>query len=204
MRNMIKSLIVLPFCLLAHGCSWVPWANKPDDCAYLMLAFYQPPVVGRLDYAMVAGFQKQAIVQPGFQHTLSLGNPSATSASPLPPLAYKPTMGGAVIMVRFPFDSTRLEPEGQAVLDGFLNGAKSKGHRHVLITGHTDSMGSRQYNNRLSVARANSVKDYLQRHLSGLSIETQGMGEASPAATNLTETGRRSNRRAELSNYSSR
>lgn len=204
MKNMIESLIVLPFCLLAYGCAWVPWTNKPDDCAYLMLALYQPPVVGRLDYAMVAGFQKQATVLPGFQHTLSLGNPAATGALPLPPLANKPTTGGEVFMVRFPFDSTRLEPEGQAVLDDFLNQAKSKGHRHVLITGHTDSTGGRQYNNRLSVARANSVKAYLQRHLPGLSIETQGMGEASPAATNLTETGRQSNRRAELSKYSSR
>jgi outer membrane protein OmpA-like peptidoglycan-associated protein len=203
MKNMIKSLIVL-LCLSTHGCSWVPWANKPDDCAYLMLAFYQPPVVGRLDYAMVAGFQKQAIVQPGFQHTLSLGNPAAASTLPLPPLANKPTMGSAIFMVRFPFDSTRLGTEGQAVLDGFLNEAKSNGYRHVLITGHTDSTGSRQYNKRLSVARANSVKDYLQRHLSGLSIETQGLGESSPAATNLTETGRQSNRRAELSNYSSK
>lgn len=70
----------------------------------------------------------------------------------------------------------------------------------AIIKGHTDSIGSKSYNMRLSKARANSVKRYLisKFGIKGCRITTIGYGFSKPVATNDTEEGRQQNRRAEI------
>jgi len=70
---------------------------------------------------------------------------------------------------------------------------------HVQIEGHTDSVGSDEYNQDLSEKRAGAVRDYfVQQGIAANSIESRGFGKTQPIATNDTAEGRQQNRRVEL------
>jgi OOP family OmpA-OmpF porin len=69
----------------------------------------------------------------------------------------------------------------------------------LTIEGHTDSIGSTQYNQRLSERRANAVRKYLiEKGISSSRIRIVGYGEQRPIADNKTPEGRALNRRAEF------
>lgn len=69
----------------------------------------------------------------------------------------------------------------------------------IRVEGHTDNVGSDDYNMKLSQRRANTVKLLLtQRGVAAGRIETIGYGETMPVATNNTEVGRQMNRRVEI------
>ena len=70
---------------------------------------------------------------------------------------------------------------------------------NLKIIGHTDAIGSHEYNQILSENRARSTKEYLLIHgVEPGRIDTEGMGKREPYASNLTEEGRALNRRVEL------
>ena len=70
---------------------------------------------------------------------------------------------------------------------------------HVAIEGHTDSVGSDQYNQDLSEHRAEAVRDYfVQQGISASAVEARGFGKSEPIASNDTAEGRQQNRRVEL------
>jgi len=69
----------------------------------------------------------------------------------------------------------------------------------VIAVGHTDSVGSDAYNQRLSLARAESVKAYLvSKGVDRQRIRTEGRGESQPVADNATAEGRAKNRRVDI------
>ena len=69
----------------------------------------------------------------------------------------------------------------------------------VFIVGHTDSTGTDAINNPLSVARANSVRDYLAtRGVDTRRVRTEGRGSREPVASNQSDAGRAHNRRVEI------
>jgi outer membrane protein OmpA-like peptidoglycan-associated protein len=70
---------------------------------------------------------------------------------------------------------------------------------HLQVEGHTDSVGSDEYNQNLSEQRADAVRDYLvQQGIAADSIEAHGFGKTQPIASNDTPEGRQQNRRVEL------
>ena len=70
---------------------------------------------------------------------------------------------------------------------------------HVAIEGHTDSIGSDDYNQQLSERRAQAVRDYfVQQGINSAAVEAHGYGKTEPIATNDTPEGRQQNRRVEL------
>ena len=70
---------------------------------------------------------------------------------------------------------------------------------HVQIEGHTDSVGTDEYNQTLSEKRAGAVRDYfVQQGIAADSIEARGLGKTVPIASNETAEGRQQNRRVEL------
>jgi OmpA-OmpF porin, OOP family len=70
---------------------------------------------------------------------------------------------------------------------------------NVLISGHTDNAGNKARNEKLSKARAESVKAYLvSKRVSGDRLSTEGFGDAKPIAPNDTAEGRTQNRRIEF------
>ncbi|MCC7327682.1 MAG: MtrB/PioB family outer membrane beta-barrel protein [Burkholderiales bacterium] len=85
--------------------------------------------------------------------------------------------------VLFDFDKAVLKPEGKAAIDSQVVGKLPEIQKLdvVLVTGHTDRIGTEQYNQRLSERRADSVRDYLvSRGVDKTKIETIGMGEKQP------------------------
>jgi outer membrane protein OmpA-like peptidoglycan-associated protein len=70
---------------------------------------------------------------------------------------------------------------------------------HVAIEGHTDSVGSDEYNQQLSERRAQAVRDYfVQQGINSNAVEAKGYGKTEPIASNDTTEGRQQNRRVEL------
>lgn len=85
------------------------------------------------------------------------------------------------------------------VLDSLQNVFKEFSKTSVRITGHTDSVGSDAFNQRLSEQRAQSVANYMtSRGVSASRIEAFGYGERYPIADNATAEGRSANRRVEI------
>ncbi|MCC5885851.1 MAG: OmpA family protein [Gammaproteobacteria bacterium] len=101
--------------------------------------------------------------------------------------------------VTFGFDSADLRPDFAEVLNSVALVAEEFDKTLIEVAGHTDSTGSRAYNQRLSEQRANAVARYLQdRKLDPRRMATAGFGPDYPVADNATEAGRAANRRVEL------
>jgi OOP family OmpA-OmpF porin len=99
----------------------------------------------------------------------------------------------------FDFDKTVVKPEGKAKLDALIGQIKGIALEVVIAVGHTDSVGSDKYNDRLSQRRADSVKAYLvSKGIEPNRIYTEGKGEKQPVASNKTQEGRAKNRRVEI------
>lgn len=107
--------------------------------------------------------------------------------------------------ILFDFDSADLRPEARANLTELSDAlAQESGDYSVLVVGHTDSVGRESYNLQLSERRASAAANYLAgRGISPSRIQTEGMGETEPVATNETEAGRQENRRVEVAIYAS-
>lgn len=105
----------------------------------------------------------------------------------------------------FDFDKATLKPQGRATLDKFANDIRGIRIETLITTGHTDSIGPAAYNQRLSVRRANTVKNYLvMKGVPANLIVVEGRGETMPVATNKTRAGRAKNRRVEIEVVGSR
>jgi OOP family OmpA-OmpF porin len=99
----------------------------------------------------------------------------------------------------FDFDKSVLKPEGKAKLDDLAGKLKGISLEVIIAVGHTDSEGSDAYNQKLSVARSETVKAYLvSKGVEKNRIYTEGKGETSPVADNKTTEGRAKNRRVEV------
>ncbi|MFW7343557.1 OmpA family protein [Pollutimonas sp. H1-120] len=99
----------------------------------------------------------------------------------------------------FDFDKATIKPEGRQVLDQVAAQANTINLETLIATGHTDSIGTEQYNQGLSQRRANSVKTYLvNKGIPADRIYVEGKGESSPVASNKTREGRAQNRRVEI------
>lgn len=104
--------------------------------------------------------------------------------------------------VNFEFDSAKLTPGAERILDGVAQKLSANENVRVRLEGHTDSIGSDSYNKDLSQRRANSVKDYLtSQGIAASRMQAIGYGEEQPIATNETAAGRAQNRRVELGEW---
>lgn len=101
--------------------------------------------------------------------------------------------------ITFPFNSSEVQPQFRNTLDEIAQTLQAYPSTLIDVYGHTDSVGSDAYNQRLSEERARSVANYLtSRGVQPVRIATQGFGESQPIADNSTEAGRAANRRVEL------
>ncbi|TSA13398.1 MAG: OmpA family protein [Betaproteobacteria bacterium] len=121
----------------------------------------------------------------------------APAPKPAPaPVKEKVTMAADA---HFDFDKSALKPEGKAKLDDLVGKLKAVNLEVVIAIGHTDSIGSNAYNQKLSLRRAASVKAYLvSKGIEANRIYTEGKGETQPVADNKTKEGRAKNRRVEI------
>jgi OOP family OmpA-OmpF porin len=101
--------------------------------------------------------------------------------------------------VNFDFDKSNIRADARPVLDEAAQTLKEYGDVRISVGGHTDSRGTDQYNQALSVRRAKSVADYLAaRGVARSRMQIDGYGESRPVASNDTDDGRAQNRRVEL------
>ena len=103
--------------------------------------------------------------------------------------------------VKFGFDKSALSDDAKAALDEFADGLKTENEGvFIEIQGHTDAVGSEDYNTRLGEQRAGAVRRYLslQHSLPLHRISIISYGEAAPISDNGSREGRAQNRRVAL------
>jgi len=104
----------------------------------------------------------------------------------------------------FDFDKSTLKPEGKAKLDDLVGKLGAINLEVIIAVGHTDSIGTVAYNQKLSVRRAESVKAYLvSKGVEANRVYTEGKGKSQPIAPNTINgkdnpAGRAKNRRVEI------
>ena len=99
----------------------------------------------------------------------------------------------------FDFDKSVLKAEAKAKLDDLVSKTSGINLEVIIAVGHTDSVGSDEYNKKLSVRRSEAVKAYLvSKGVEKNRVYTEGKGEKQPVADNKTAEGRAKNRRVEI------
>ncbi|WP_367849203.1 outer membrane protein OmpA [Rhodoferax sp. WC2427] len=128
--------------------------------------------------------------------------PAPAAVAPAPAVVAAPMVAEKVTYAAdafFDFNKSVLKPEGKAKLDDLVSKVKGINLEVIIAVGHTDSVGSDAYNQKLSVRRSEAVKAYLVS--SGIEknrVYTEGKGEKQPVADNKTAEGRAKNRRVEI------
>ena len=109
--------------------------------------------------------------------------------------------GETVVLNNIFFETNHysLLPSSESELKTLLDLLEKNTSIVIEISGHTDNIGSPEYNLELSSKRANTVKEYLEgKGIEGIRLLSRGYGHAKPIADNDTEEGRAKNRRTEF------
>ena len=106
--------------------------------------------------------------------------------------------------ILFASASYTLQPSSHALLDEFYERIKDRAVDSLIVEGHTDSIGSLAYNDKLSLNRAKAVAEYVVGKFQSFTrpVEPRGYANRKPVASNATASGRQKNRRVELYLYS--
>ncbi len=120
------------------------------------------------------------------------------------PLVKNPT-GGETLALYFEFNEDMMSPRTQRQLQIVASILKSDSNKKITLSGHTDALGTKSYNDQLSANRADVVRDFLAAAgVSSQQIITIAKGASQPRRPNVTESGeddpdgRRANRRTEI------
>lgn len=112
--------------------------------------------------------------------------------------------GRAFLKIEFKVNSSKISEKAYPVVNSLGEALTSStgSDMQVKLVGHTDSAGDKAYNKKLSLKRAEAVKNYLAVHFNvdPERVEVQGMGEEQPIASNDNALGRSQNRRVEVIN----
>ena len=141
-------------------------------------------------------------VQPGGADATVAGRATQSAVTPVDAVA-RPgdTMGPASVarIVYFDYDSYSIKPEFQNLIESHARFLKGNGARKVVVEGHTDERGGREYNLALGQRRAEAVRRSLG--LLGIGdnqVEAVSFGKEKPAAMGSDESAWSQNRRAEI------
>ena len=127
--------------------------------------------------------------------------PVAPPPPPAPPAPPAPVSEKVTFAADAFFDYAKsdVKPEAKAKMDDLVSKIQGVNLEVIIAVGHTDSTGNAELNNKLSVARAENVKNYLvSKGIEKNRVYTEGKGDKQPVADNKTNEGRAKNRRVEI------
>ena len=154
-------------------------------------------------------FWTPATAAPGCDGAIvPVAAPAAAAPAPAPAAAPAPAPAPAPVAATkvtyaadafFDFDKSVIKPAGKAKLDDLVQKIKGINLEVIIAVGHTDSIGTDAYNQKLSIRRSEAVKAYLvSKGIEKNRVYTEGKGEKQPVADNKTAEGRAKNRRVEI------
>lgn len=164
------------------------WKNGTNELCWRDANWTPATAAANCDGAIVPVAAPAPVVAP----------PAAAPVAPpaAAPVATKVTYAADAF---FNFDKSVLKPEGKAKLDDLVDKIKDINLEVIIAVGHTDSIGTVAYNQKLSVRRAEAVKAYLvSKGIEKNRVYTEGKGKSQPVASNRTAEGRAKNRRVEI------
>ena len=188
-----------------NGSGNLPWKNGTNELCWRDGAWTPATAAVGCDGA----------IKPAMPAPAPAAAPEAPKAAPAPAPAAAPAPAPAPVVAPkpvattekvtfaadafFDFDKSVLKPEGKAKLDDLVGKMGGINLEVIIAVGHTDSVGSDAYNQKLSVKRSEAVKAYLVgKGVEKNRVYTEGKGEKQPVADNKTSEGRAKNRRVEI------
>ncbi|MBQ0132829.1 MAG: OmpA family protein [Comamonas sp.] len=169
-----------------NGTGELVWKNGTNELCWRDANWTPATAAEGCDGALV----KPVVVAPA---------PVAPAPAPVAPPAAVASKVTFAADAFFDFDKAVLKPEGKAKLDDLASKVQGINLEVIVAVGHTDSVGSDAYNQKLSERRAQAVKAYLEsKGIDKSRVYTEGKGEAQPVADNKTKAGRAQNRRVEI------
>lgn len=176
-----------------NGNGELVWKNGTNELCWRDANWTPATAAKGCDGALVAAAPAPAPVAAPAPAPAPAAKPAP---APQPPAATKVTYAADAF---FDFDKAVLKPEGKAKLDDLVQKVKGINLEVIIAVGHTDSIGTDRYNQKLSVRRAEAVKAYLvSKGIEKNRVYTEGKGEKQPVADNKTAAGRAKNRRVEI------
>jgi outer membrane protein OmpA-like peptidoglycan-associated protein len=154
-------------------------------------------VIGAPIGAAVCALLGHVFLDPAPEFTLPEPPPPPPTPEPEP----EPVVKKRLVLrgVTFDFNSAEIREDSRPTLDEAVLLLGDNRNVLVITEGYTDSVGSDEYNQALSVRRAEAVYRYLvNRGIAPERLTVKGYGESDPVASNDTEAGRAQNRRVEL------
>jgi OOP family OmpA-OmpF porin len=175
-----------------NGTGELVWKNGTNELCWRDANWTPATAAEGCDGALVKAAPAAAVVAPAAPAVVAPAAPAVVA----PPAATKVTYAADAF---FDFDKSVLKPEGKAKLDDLTSKIKGINLEVIIAVGHTDSVGSDAYNQKLSVRRSEAVKAYLvSKGIEKNRVYTEGKGEKQPVADNKTAEGRAKNRRVEI------
>jgi OOP family OmpA-OmpF porin len=189
------------------------WKNTPGEC--WRTGFWTPAnALPGCDGAITGKPKVMVQPDPVYPTPEAVTPAPAPASAPAPVAAPAPAPAPAVAVSSkvtyaadafFDFDKSVIKPQGKAKLDDLTDKVKAINLEVIIAVGHTDSVGSDAYNQKLSLRRSQAVKAYLvSKGIDKTRIYTEGKGEKQPVADNKTKEGRAKNRRVEIEVVGSR
>jgi len=165
--------------------------RKKDDADY-----WKGAVPGALIGAAVCGLAGHYFLDPDPEPDAVPPPPKPEPQPELPPATSKKIV---LRGVNFDFDLEVIRADSQPLLNAAIRILRENPDVRITIEGHTDALGSDEYNEALAIRRAETVFQYLaEGGIDRSRMQVIGYGESRPLTTNETAEGRAENRRVEL------
>ena len=176
-----------------NGSGNLPWKNGTNELCWRDNSWTPATSTAECDGALKAAAPAAVIAPPP--------PPAAAPAQKPAPVAPVATIEKVTFAADafFDFNKSALKAEGKAKLDDLAGKMSGLNLEVIIAVGHTDSVGTDAYNQKLSVRRSEAVKAYLvSKGIEKNRVYTEGKGKKQPVADNKTTQGRAKNRRVEI------